>query len=99
MIPLSLFHRFNVEDRSVVSHIFHQWAKKKAFQDPKRLLDKVISRYFFNFVLHLLDIVASFAFAWYLMVKYVLNEIFNHSFLSCYFLFCYKSKAMTPLNL
>ncbi|KAK9993881.1 hypothetical protein SO802_023584 [Lithocarpus litseifolius] len=33
--------RFNVEDRSVVSHIFHQWAKKKAFQDPKRLLDKV----------------------------------------------------------
>lgn len=46
MIPLSLFHRFNVENRSVVSHIFHQWAKKKAFQDPKRLLDKVISRYF-----------------------------------------------------
>ncbi|GAU18208.1 hypothetical protein TSUD_26730 [Trifolium subterraneum] len=33
--------RFNVEDRSVVSHIFHKWAKKKAFQDPKRLLDKV----------------------------------------------------------
>ncbi|KAJ1405099.1 UvrD-like helicase, ATP-binding domain [Sesbania bispinosa] len=33
--------RFNVEDRSVVSHLFHQWAKKKAFQDPKRLLDKV----------------------------------------------------------
>ncbi|KAM4076960.1 hypothetical protein ACJW30_12G103600 [Castanea mollissima] len=33
--------RFNVENRSVVSHIFHQWAKKKAFQDPKRLLDKV----------------------------------------------------------
>ncbi|CAI8585071.1 unnamed protein product [Vicia faba] len=33
--------RFNVEERSVVSHIFHKWAKKKAFQDPKRLLDKV----------------------------------------------------------
>ncbi|PON60028.1 DNA helicase [Parasponia andersonii] len=33
--------RFNVEERSIVSHIFHQWAKKQAFQDPKRLLDKV----------------------------------------------------------
>ncbi|XP_012569785.1 ATP-dependent DNA helicase SRS2-like protein At4g25120 isoform X2 [Cicer arietinum] len=33
--------RFSVEDRSAVSHLFHQWAKKKAFQDPKRLLDKV----------------------------------------------------------
>ncbi|KAK7391603.1 hypothetical protein VNO78_20020 [Psophocarpus tetragonolobus] len=33
--------RFSVEERSVVSHLFHQWAKKKAFQDPKRLLDKV----------------------------------------------------------
>ncbi|CAI0449701.1 unnamed protein product, partial [Linum tenue] len=33
--------RFAVEDRSVVSHIFHQWAKKQAFQTPKRLLDKV----------------------------------------------------------
>ncbi|KAF6152987.1 hypothetical protein GIB67_021592 [Kingdonia uniflora] len=33
--------RFNVEDRSVVSHLFHQWAKKKAFEDPKRLLDKI----------------------------------------------------------
>ncbi|XP_014513588.1 ATP-dependent DNA helicase SRS2-like protein At4g25120 [Vigna radiata var. radiata] len=33
--------RFSVEDRSIVSHLFHQWAKKKAFQDPKRLLDKV----------------------------------------------------------
>ncbi|XP_052731014.1 ATP-dependent DNA helicase SRS2-like protein At4g25120 isoform X2 [Vigna angularis] len=32
--------RFSVEDRSIVSHLFHQWAKKKAFQDPKRLLDK-----------------------------------------------------------
>lgn len=37
-----MFHRFSVEERSVVSHLFHQWAKKKAFQDPKRLLDKVI---------------------------------------------------------
>ncbi|XP_062092243.1 ATP-dependent DNA helicase SRS2-like protein At4g25120 [Humulus lupulus] len=33
--------RFDVEERSIVSHVFHQWAKKKAFQDPKRLLDKV----------------------------------------------------------
>jgi hypothetical protein len=66
----ALFYRFNVEDRSVISHVFHQWAKKKAFQDPKRLLDKVISRYF-DFVLHLLDSVASFAFARYLLVKYV----------------------------
>ncbi|KAJ8772422.1 hypothetical protein K2173_027599 [Erythroxylum novogranatense] len=33
--------RFTVEDRSVVSHLFHQWAKKKAFHNPKRLLDKV----------------------------------------------------------
>ncbi|KAG4908274.1 hypothetical protein JHK84_056800 [Glycine max] len=33
--------RFSVENRSIVSHLFHQWAKKKAFQDPKRLLDKV----------------------------------------------------------
>ncbi|KAJ4839959.1 hypothetical protein Tsubulata_047349 [Turnera subulata] len=33
--------RFEVEDRSVVSHLFHQWAKKRAFQTPKRLLDKV----------------------------------------------------------
>ncbi|XP_068656555.1 ATP-dependent DNA helicase SRS2-like protein At4g25120 isoform X2 [Aristolochia californica] len=33
--------RFSVNDRSTVSHIFHQWAKKQAFQDPKRLLDKV----------------------------------------------------------
>ncbi|KAI4351193.1 hypothetical protein L6164_005572 [Bauhinia variegata] len=36
-----IFYRFTIEDRSVVSHLFHQWAKKKAFQDPKRLLDKV----------------------------------------------------------
>uniref|UniRef100_A0A6N2LAH7 DNA 3'-5' helicase n=1 Tax=Salix viminalis TaxID=40686 RepID=A0A6N2LAH7_SALVM len=33
--------RFAVEERSVVSHLFHQWAKKQAFQNPKRLLNKV----------------------------------------------------------
>ncbi|XP_065871932.1 ATP-dependent DNA helicase SRS2-like protein At4g25120 [Euphorbia lathyris] len=33
--------RFTVEDRSIVSHLFHKWAKKQAFQNPKRLLDKV----------------------------------------------------------
>ncbi|XAR66088.1 DNA helicase [Bertholletia excelsa] len=33
--------RFNVEDRAIVSHLFHQWAKKPAFQDPRRLIDKV----------------------------------------------------------
>uniref|UniRef100_A0A2C9UKE4 UvrD-like helicase C-terminal domain-containing protein n=1 Tax=Manihot esculenta TaxID=3983 RepID=A0A2C9UKE4_MANES len=33
--------RFSVEDRSVVSHLFHKWAKKQAFQNPKRLIDKV----------------------------------------------------------
>ncbi|XP_074317759.1 ATP-dependent DNA helicase SRS2-like protein At4g25120 [Silene latifolia] len=33
--------RFNVGDRGQVSRIFHQWAKKKAFQNPKRLLDKI----------------------------------------------------------
>ncbi|KAF3433211.1 hypothetical protein FNV43_RR24313 [Rhamnella rubrinervis] len=33
--------RFHVEERSIISHLFHQWAKKQAFQDPKRLLDKV----------------------------------------------------------
>ncbi|KAJ3678702.1 hypothetical protein LUZ60_002505 [Juncus effusus] len=32
---------FETEDRSVISHIFHQWARKQAFQNPKRLLDKV----------------------------------------------------------
>lgn len=37
----SFLRRFNVEDRSVVSHLFHHWAKKQAFQEPKRLLDKV----------------------------------------------------------
>ncbi|PIA50372.1 hypothetical protein AQUCO_01300842v1 [Aquilegia coerulea] len=33
--------RFNVEDRAMISHLFHQWARKKAFEDPKRLLDKI----------------------------------------------------------
>ncbi|KAG5616467.1 hypothetical protein H5410_016291 [Solanum commersonii] len=33
--------RFNAEDRTVVSHLFHQWAKKPAFQEPQRLLKKV----------------------------------------------------------
>ncbi|CAA0810991.1 P-loop containing nucleoside triphosphate hydrolases superfamily protein [Striga hermonthica] len=33
--------RFCSEDRAVVSHLFHQWAKKPAFHDPKRLLNKV----------------------------------------------------------
>ncbi|XP_048325461.2 ATP-dependent DNA helicase SRS2-like protein At4g25120 [Ziziphus jujuba] len=33
--------RFRVEERSIISHVFHQWAKKQAFQDPKRLLDKI----------------------------------------------------------
>ncbi|XP_072983888.1 ATP-dependent DNA helicase SRS2-like protein At4g25120 [Typha latifolia] len=33
--------RFSTDDRSIVSHLFHHWAKKKAFQLPKRLLDKV----------------------------------------------------------
>ncbi|MED6132177.1 hypothetical protein PIB30_016816 [Stylosanthes scabra] len=37
----TFLRRFSVEDRSVVSHLFHKWAKKKAFQDQKRLLDKV----------------------------------------------------------
>ncbi|XP_041018423.1 ATP-dependent DNA helicase SRS2-like protein At4g25120 isoform X1 [Juglans microcarpa x Juglans regia] len=37
----SFLRRFSVEDRSVISHLFHQWAKKQAFQNPKRLLDKV----------------------------------------------------------
>ena len=34
--------RFDVDNRAIISHLFHQWAKKKAFQDPKRLIDKVI---------------------------------------------------------
>ncbi|XP_040382180.1 ATP-dependent DNA helicase SRS2-like protein At4g25120 isoform X2 [Oryza brachyantha] len=33
--------RFGIDDRAVVSHIFHHWAKKQAFQNPKRLLDKI----------------------------------------------------------
>ncbi|KAL3524111.1 hypothetical protein ACH5RR_016945 [Cinchona calisaya] len=33
--------RFHVDDRGYVSQLFHQWAKKPAFQDPKRLLNKV----------------------------------------------------------
>ncbi|XVF54857.1 hypothetical protein PTKIN_Ptkin05aG0214600 [Pterospermum kingtungense] len=33
--------RFSAEERSIVSHLFHQWAKKPAFQEPRRLLDKV----------------------------------------------------------
>lgn len=38
--------RFDVDDRSVVSHLFHQWAKRQAFKDPKRLLGKVNISYF-----------------------------------------------------
>ncbi|KAK9293210.1 hypothetical protein L1049_021199 [Liquidambar formosana] len=37
----SFLRRFSAEDRGIVSHLFHQWARKQAFQDPKRLLDKV----------------------------------------------------------
>ncbi|KMZ66201.1 hypothetical protein ZOSMA_2G02110 [Zostera marina] len=37
----SFLKRFNVENRSTVSLIFNQWAKKPVFQNPKRLLDKV----------------------------------------------------------
>ncbi|PWZ40082.1 ATP-dependent DNA helicase SRS2-like protein [Zea mays] len=33
--------RFDIDDRSVVSHIFHHWGKKQAFQNPKRLLEKI----------------------------------------------------------
>ncbi|RLM85005.1 ATP-dependent DNA helicase SRS2-like protein [Panicum miliaceum] len=33
--------RFDIDDRSVISHIFHHWGKKQAFQNPKRLLDKI----------------------------------------------------------
>ncbi|KAL2612885.1 hypothetical protein R1flu_024577 [Riccia fluitans] len=32
---------FSVESRSVVAALFHTWAKKPSFQDPKRLLSKV----------------------------------------------------------
>ncbi|KAK9913952.1 hypothetical protein M0R45_037751 [Rubus argutus] len=28
-------------ERSIISHLFNEWAKKQAFQHPKRLLDKV----------------------------------------------------------
>ncbi|KAJ7949658.1 ATP-dependent DNA helicase SRS2-like protein [Quillaja saponaria] len=45
----NFLRRFSTEDRSVVSHLFHQWAKKKAFQDPKRLLDKVTFFLIFTF--------------------------------------------------
>ncbi|WOL07152.1 ATP-dependent DNA helicase SRS2-like protein [Canna indica] len=33
--------RFNLEERSTISCLFHQWAKRAAFQDPNRLLDKI----------------------------------------------------------
>ncbi|KAK4436405.1 ATP-dependent DNA helicase SRS2-like protein [Sesamum alatum] len=33
--------RFSAEDRAIISLLFHQWAKKPAFHDPKRLLSKV----------------------------------------------------------
>lgn len=38
---LLLTYRFSVDERSVVSHLFHAWAKRPAFEDPKRLIDKV----------------------------------------------------------
>lgn len=41
------FCRFEIEDRAIISHIFHQWAKKQAFQNPKRLLDKVLNISFY----------------------------------------------------
>ncbi|XP_039116072.1 ATP-dependent DNA helicase SRS2-like protein At4g25120 isoform X1 [Dioscorea cayenensis subsp. rotundata] len=37
----NFLQRFKLEERTIVSHLFHQWAKKQAFQHPKRLLDKV----------------------------------------------------------
>ncbi|VFQ77522.1 unnamed protein product [Cuscuta campestris] len=37
----NFLRRFDTEDRAVVSHLFHQWAKMPAFKDPKRLLNKV----------------------------------------------------------
>ncbi|XP_051121237.1 ATP-dependent DNA helicase SRS2-like protein At4g25120 [Andrographis paniculata] len=37
----NFLQRFSAEYRGVVSHLFHQWAKKPAFHDPKRLLSKV----------------------------------------------------------
>ncbi|KAJ8513401.1 hypothetical protein OPV22_003835 [Ensete ventricosum] len=33
--------RFNLEERSIVSSLFHQWAKRSAFHHPNRLLDKI----------------------------------------------------------
>jgi len=32
---------FNIEARSTIAALFHSWARKPAFQDPKRLLSKV----------------------------------------------------------
>ncbi|KAL2539989.1 P-loop containing nucleoside triphosphate hydrolase superfamily protein [Abeliophyllum distichum] len=40
-IDSNFLRRFNTEGRAVVSRLFHQWAKKPAFHDPKRLLNKV----------------------------------------------------------
>lgn len=31
-----------MEDRSIVSFLFHQWGKRPAFQHPSRLVDKVL---------------------------------------------------------
>ena len=36
-----------MEDRSLVSQLFHQWARKSAFQIPRRLVDKVVSSFIF----------------------------------------------------
>ncbi|KAL8199775.1 hypothetical protein R6Q57_013343 [Mikania cordata] len=33
--------RFSSEERATISHLFHHWAKKAAFKEPKRLLDKI----------------------------------------------------------
>nr|GMC98410.1 ATP-dependent DNA helicase SRS2-like protein At4g25120 [Ipomoea batatas] len=41
IVSILWLFRFSTEDRAVVSHLFHKWAKKPAFQDPKRLLSKV----------------------------------------------------------
>lgn len=45
-----ILNRFDVEVRSVVSHLFHNWAKKQAFQEPKRLIDKVSIAYSATFL-------------------------------------------------
>ncbi|XP_074583383.1 ATP-dependent DNA helicase SRS2-like protein At4g25120 isoform X2 [Curcuma longa] len=37
----SFLKRFNMEDRSIVSFLFHQWGKRPAFQHPSRLVDKI----------------------------------------------------------